>query len=99
MNDKVNCPSGGIYGFNYSFCEILLEKLKSLKEGKRVFLSTDCKELTTIAKSVIGSIEDQMKLEPFEGIGPKGRKKYIEKLIFAVEEFLNMFKVQCEPKE
>jgi DNA-directed RNA polymerase alpha subunit len=98
-----------ITGFSYSFTKALLEKLKVLRDEKRIFEEVEYKQieetaklenrysLTSIAGSVIGHLQGQLfgSNQGQELIEPKK----VEELITTAEEFLESFFLQQRRKD
>jgi len=82
-----------ITGFSYSFSKALLEKLKKLKEGKRLFLKG--KELTPIAFAISEHLSNQISpSDPIIGVSDPVNPSEVDELISLAEEFLKTFEVE-----
>ena len=76
-----------ITGFSYSFSSALLEKLKDLRTGDRIFKAKEC--FSDIADVVINHLTEQLGI-PTPTFGPSSTE--VDKFISLVEEFLAIFK-------
>lgn len=91
MNPKLSMKleiKDEIRGFSPIFTRWLIEKLKALKEGQRIW-GKDTHRYTEIAAMTIGHLENQ--LLGGTRLGDEWEREYIDRLIEAAEEFLAIF--------